>query len=120
MVVDRPEAEYAIDVGGTMDPENPEITVENLDDTPVVNPRMAVNGLYDWYDVKSIVAEATKGCQTDEEKPLALWSWVLYKRFQRSPDDRSALHPVRGWNGYGYGICGHTSARLKCLWPLRG
>ncbi|MCW5979163.1 MAG: hypothetical protein KIT09_13890 [Bryobacteraceae bacterium] len=115
-----PEAEYAVETAGSMDPENLEITIENLGDAPVVNPRITVNGLYDWYDVESIVAEVTRDAKTDEEKALALWQWVLYKRFQRSPDGRSALHPVRAMNGYGYGICGHTSAWLKRLWQAAG
>ncbi len=120
VVIDKAEAEYTVEVGGTMDPENLEITIENLGDAPVVNPRLTVNGHYDWFDVKSIVAEATNGYRTDEEKALALWWWILYKRFQRSPHDESALHPVRGLNGYGYGICGHTAAWMKCLWTTAG
>jgi hypothetical protein len=120
VVLDRPDTEYTVEVHGTKDPENLEITVENLGDTSLVNPRMTVNGLYDWYDVKSIVSEVTRDCRTDEEKALALWSWVLYKRFQRSPHDESALHPVRAMNGYGYGVCGENSAWLKCLWKAAG
>ena len=119
-IVEGPEAEYTVEVGGTLDPENVEIILENLGDTAVVNPRMTMNGLSDWYDADAIVGEATRGCATDEDRALALWSWVLYKRFQRSPDDHSALHPVRAMNGYGYGICGHTAAWLKCLWTAAG
>jgi len=113
IVIDKPEAEYTIEVGGTVDPEN-------VGDSAVVNPRMTVNGMYDWYDVDSIVKEATRGLETEEEKAMALYSWVLYKRFQRSPRDESALHPVRAMNGYGYGICGHTAAWLKSLWTAAG
>src|SRR5271157_367976 len=121
IVVDRPENEYTINVGGTMDPENLEITMENLGDTPVVNPRITVNGLYDWYDAKSLAAEITRGCSTDEEKALAIWWWIRYRTYQRSPhDDDSALHPVRALNGYGYGICGHVAAWMKCLWTAAG
>jgi hypothetical protein len=120
IVVDKPIAEYTVDVGGTMNPENLEIIIENLGDTGIVNPRMTVNRLYDWFDAKSIVAEVTRDCRTDEERAMALWWWVLYKRFQRSPTDRAALHPVRAMNGYGYGICGHTSAWMKCLWTSAG
>jgi len=120
IVIDKPEAEYTVDVGGTIEPENLGITIENVGDASAINPRMTVNGLYDWYDVKSIVAEVTRDSKTDEEKAMALWWWVLYKRFQRSPADRSALHPVRAMNGYGYGICGHTSAWLKALWTAAG
>ncbi len=120
-VVDSPESEYVVKVGGTMDPENLEVTIENLGNTPVVNPRLTVNGLYDWYDVKSLAAEITRDCKTDEEKALASWWWIRYRTFQRSPlNDESALHPVRALNGYGYGICGHVAAWMKCLWAAAG
>ena len=120
MVIDKPQAEYTIDVGGTMDPENLEITIENLGDTPVVNPRLSVNGLYDWYDAKALADEITRGLQTDEEKALAIWWWVRYRTFQRSPYDDTAVHPVRAMNGYGYGICGHVAAWMKGLWTAAG
>jgi len=120
IVIDANQKEYTIDVGGTQDPLNLEIVFENIGSTAVKNPRMTVNGLYDWFDVPSIVAEATRGCETDEEKAFALWQWVLYKRYQLSPVERAALHPVRAMNGYGYGICGHNSAWLKCLWKAAG
>ena len=120
-VIDKPESGYTINVGGTMDPENLEVTIENLGDTAVVNPRISVNGLYDWYDVKSLAAEITRDCKTDEEKALAIWWWIRYRTYQRAPlDDESALHPVRALNGYGYGICGHVAAWMKCLWAAAG
>lgn len=120
IVIDKPEAEYTVETGGTMDPENLEITIENLSDGPVVNPRLTVNGLYDWYDAQSLAAEITRDCRTDEVKALAIWWWMLYRTFQRSPHDDSALHPVRAMNGYGYGICGHNSAWMKSLWSAAG
>jgi hypothetical protein len=121
IVIDHPDSEYTIKVGGTMDPENLEVTIENLGNTPVVNPRLTVNGLYDWYDAKSLAAEITRDCRTDEEKALAIWWWIRYRTYQRSPhDDDSALHPVRALNGYGYGICGHVAAWMKCLWTAAG
>lgn len=107
--------EYTIEVGGLLDPENVEIVIENLGDAPVADPRISINGLYDWYDVKSIAAEITRGCTTDEEKALAVWEWILWKRFQRSPMDNSTANVVRDQNGYGYGICGHSAAWLKQL-----
>ena len=120
VIIEKPEGEYTVEVRGSMDPENLAIEIENLGDAAVPNPRMTVNGLYDWYDADSMVREITRDAKTDEEKALAIWQFVLYKRFQRSPDDRSALHPVRAMNGYGYGICGHTSAWMKCLLTAAG
>ncbi len=119
-VISEPEAEYVIEVGGTLDPENVEITIENLGDTPVKDPRISVNGFYDWFDINSMVEEITAGCTTDEEKALTIWKWVLWKRFQRSPHDESALHPVRALNCYGYGICGHTASWIKALCRAAG
>lgn len=114
-VVTKSDTEFPIEVEGTLDPENVEITIENLGDVPLVDPRITVNGKYDWYDIHSMAAEITQGCTTDEEKAFAIWEWVLWKRFQRSPADSSALNPVRAMNGYGYGICGHTAAWIKAL-----
>jgi len=119
-VISEREAEYVIDVGGTLDPENVEITVENLGDTPVRDPWITANGLYDWFDIDTMVKEITAGCTTEEEKALAIWEWVLWKRFQRSPNDESALHPVRDMNCYGYGICGHTASWIKALCRAAG
>ncbi|MFC1613826.1 transglutaminase domain-containing protein [Gemmatimonadota bacterium] len=114
------EAEYTIEVSGTANPENLEIVIENLGDEPVVDPRITVNSKYDWFDVNSMVAEITEGCKTDEEKAMAIWQWVHWKRFQRSPHDESANNPVRNMNGYGYGICGHTAAWIKALATAAG
>lgn len=114
-VITTQQDEYVVEVAGTMDPENVEIVIENLGDTPTVDPRITVNGLYDWFDIKSMADEITRGCTTDEEKAMAVFEWILWKRFQRSPFDDSSVHPVRAHNGYGYGICGHSSAWLKAL-----
>ena len=119
-VITESPAEYVIEVDGTIDPENVEIAIENLGDTPVTDPRITVNGLYDWYDINSMVEEITADCTTDEEKALAIWQWVHWKRFQRSPHDESSLNPVRDMNCYGYGICGHTSAWIKGLATAAG
>jgi hypothetical protein len=121
-VITTGEADYVIEVDGTLDPENVEITIENLGEVPVVDPRISVNGRYDWFDEESILAEvfADPGLDTDEEKALALWEWVLFKRFQRSPSGRRAVNPIAGLNGYGYGVCGHTAAWLKGLGTAAG
>jgi hypothetical protein len=120
IVIDKPSSEYTVEVGGTIDPENLEIAIENLGDTPVVNPRLSVNGLYDWYDAKALADEITRGLHTDEEKALAIWWWVRYRTYQRSPYDETAVHPIRAMNGYGYGICGHVAAWMKGLWTAAG
>ena len=61
---------YEIEVEGTLDPINETIIIENLGDAPLVNPRITVNGLYDWFDTETIAREVTRGCTTDEEKAI--------------------------------------------------
>ncbi len=70
------DQQYVIEVGGTIAPENVEIMIENLGDTPVVNPRITVNGLFDWFDIESMAAEITRDCATDEERAMAIWQWI--------------------------------------------
>lgn len=120
ILVNRPSIKYSVPVAGTLDPENVEIVIENIGGAPLVNPRMTVNGRYDWFDAGAIAAEITSECRTDEEKALAIWSWIRYRTHQKSVSDRAALHPVRGLNGYGYGICGHTAAWLKRIATAAG
>ncbi len=114
-VISSSDQQYVIEVGGTIAPENVEIEIENLGDTPVINPRITVNGLFDWFDIESMAAEITRGCATDEERAMAIWQWIHWRRFQRSPHDESSLHPVRAMNCYGYGICGHSASWVKAL-----
>ncbi|MBT4503367.1 MAG: transglutaminase domain-containing protein, partial [Gemmatimonadetes bacterium] len=113
--IEVPEVAYTVPVGGSRDPVNEAIIIENIGTADVVNPRVTVNGLYDWSSTERMAAEITRGCTTDEEKAFAIWRWVRGKRFQRSASDRSSLHPVRLFNVYGYGICGHTAAAMKAL-----
>jgi len=108
-------AAYTVTVGGTRDPANEYIVIENIGDVPVENPRISVNGKYNWYSIDTMLDEILRGCVTDEEKAFAIWSWILHRRFQRSPYDETMLDPVRYFNVYGYGICGHTAAAFKAL-----
>jgi len=119
-VITKPDVEYTIDVGGTLNPENVEIIVENLGEQPVANPRLTVNGLYDWHDVHSMVNEITRGLETDEDRAMAIWSWILDKRFQREPHDDSSVNPVRGLNGYSYGICSNSASWIASLCHAAG
>jgi hypothetical protein len=106
---------YTIRVDGSREPVNEAIIIENVGDVPVVNPRISVNGKYNWFSIDTMLEEILAGCTTDEEKAFAIWSWILDKRFQRSPGDHTMLDPVLHFNVYGYGICGHTSACFKAL-----
>ncbi len=107
---------YEIEVGGFRDPVNRTLIIENLGETPVVNPRITVNGRYDWFDVETIAREATRGCETDEERALAIWKFVWWNfHHLASPGDLEALNPVVGLNVYGYANCAFHSTAFVAL-----
>ncbi len=86
---------YEIEVDGFRDPVNETIIIENLGEKPIVNPRITVNDRYDWFDTESIAREATRGCQTDEERAFAIFNFVRAQSQHLSPPgDREALNPV--------------------------
>jgi len=93
---------YEIEVGGFRDPVNETVIIENLGDKPLVNPRITVNGLYDWFDVESIAREATRGCKTDEERALAIFEFVRTRSQQSSRlQDKVGLSAVMYFVVYG-------------------
>ena len=92
---------YEIEVDGSRDPVNKTIIIENLGEAPLVNPRITVDGLYDWFDTKTIALEVTRGCNTDEEKALAIWNYIrLNFNHLDSPGDRECHNPVVAMNVY--------------------
>ena len=107
---------YEIEVDGSRDPVNETIIIENLGDSPLVNPRITVNGLYDWFDTESIAREVTRDCNTDEEKALAIWDYIR-RNFQHldSPGDRECHNPVVAMNVYGYANCAYHSTVFTAL-----
>ena len=97
---------YEIDVGGFRDPVNESIIIENLGDQPLVNPRITVNGKYDWFDTETIAREATSGCKTDEERAFSIFNFVRTQSQQISHNqDHECLNAVVYFNVYGYGQC---------------
>ncbi|MFC2076136.1 transglutaminase-like domain-containing protein [candidate division KSB1 bacterium] len=99
---------YEIDVGGFRDPVNETIIIENLGDTPLVNPRITVDGKYDWFDLESIAREATRGCTTDEERAYAIFNFVRNNSHHRGgPGDQETFNSVVYFNVYGYANCGY-------------
>ncbi|MEA2062198.1 MAG: transglutaminase domain-containing protein [Gemmatimonadota bacterium] len=107
---------YEIEVGGFRDPVNETIIIENLGDKPLVNPRITVNGKYDWFDVESMAREVTRGCATDEERAFAIFNFIRTKTHHMTPPgDRECLNPVVFLNVYGYANCGYHSAASVAL-----
>ena len=106
---------YTVDVGGTRNPENHSIVIENAGRTYVDNPRVRANGKSDWFDAKTMIADTVRGFRTDAEKAIALLYLFEGTRFQRSNVDRHSCNAVALLGSYGYGICGHSAAAQSAL-----
>ena len=112
---------FEIDVTGAIDPQNLEITIENPGDVPVKNPRVTVNGKYNWYTLKGLVDEITRGAKTEQEKAMAIFDFVSKQTYWWSfPKDDTRMNPVRHFNVYGYHICSDSSCQFVGLCRAAG
>jgi len=96
------------------------VTLKNVGDTRVVNPRLIANGKRDWRTVQDIVAEATRGCATDREKAIAIWEFEKRHRFHATTGDRENNDPVKMYNILGYTLCGNDAQVIADLWRTAG
>jgi hypothetical protein len=120
-IIKSGEHTFEIETSGTIDPENLEITIENVGPVPVKNPRITVNGKYNWYTLENMVREITAGCNTDQEKAMAIFHFVNNQSYWWSyPKDRSSQNPVRHFNIYGYHICSQAACQFVALCRAAG
>ena len=120
-VITTGEAEFNIETQGTLDPENVEITIENIGETAVVNPRVTANGRYNWYTVEDMAAEITRGCASEQEKAMAVFNFVDKETYWWSyPKDITSDNPVRHFNSYGYHICSQAACQFVALCRAAG
>ncbi len=120
-------AEYAIDVHGCMDAfntlsfdhvyypafqNNVELTIANVGDAPVRDPRITINGGGDWFDMDALVrASAGRAADGDDEaRSYALWDFFR-RNIDAGPSYNDALwgetrSVVRFMNCFSSGACG--------------
>jgi len=114
---------YAIEMGGTLDMDNTrtlassncyvtfqpniQLTIENVGDTPVVNPRLVINDRGNWYTFESLLEEWTRGAKTDQEKVYFIWQNMRENTYHETPlfGDNEPHDPVRLFNIFGFNLC---------------
>ena len=117
------EHKYAIGMGGTLDMENTRtlagsscyitfqpnvsLTIENIGDTPVANPRLVINDRGNWYTFDSLLDEFTRGAKTDQEKVYFIWQNMRENLYHESPlfGDAEPHDPVKLLNVFGFNLC---------------
>ena len=79
----------------------------------VYNLHMTTDNGPDYTDMESFVRTVTKGCETPQEKCIAVWSWARRSRRQTSNANeggRLIWDPILHYNSYGTMNCGVVSA----------
>ncbi len=116
-------ARYAIEMGGTLDMENTltvasgnyqiafqpniQLTIENPGDTPVVNPRLVINDRGNWYTFDDLLAEFTRGAETDQDRVYLIWQNMRRNLYHETPvfANNEPHDPVRLMNIFGFNLC---------------
>jgi len=128
---------YQIELGGTIDgamtrdpigyaayrqgwQPNRSALIENVGETDLVNPWLAVNGRRRWRTIHDIVAEATRGTTTTADKARAIWEHHRRLRFHACTWDAECSDAVKALNVYGYTLCGNEAQVMNDLWKAAG
>ncbi len=93
-LIDDGQAEYQIEVGGSLDSfnttrfqsvdgrnmlefpgfqPNVELVIENIGERDVINPRIVINDRHDWFSLDTFVAGVVKPGMSDREKAFAIY-----------------------------------------------
>ena len=135
--VDSSHYTYAIDMGGkidglmTRDPigywaydqywePNVRVTMENIGDTPVVNPWLQRVGTIDTRTLQSIVDSIVKPGMSDKEKARRIWEFEINHRFHATTQDDEVADVVKRVNVYGYTLCYDESKVISDVWRAAG
>lgn len=113
--VREPQASFDLAVRREVVPRS--VTIRNLGDELVVDPRIVVNGRRDWFSVDTILDEILEPGQSDRDKAIAIWRFLVANRAHDTPtrDHGEMHHPVRLLNVYGYGFCDDTATSFMVL-----
>jgi hypothetical protein len=129
--------EYVIELGGTMDGPSTRdpigyqawnqgyepmrfVRLENIGDSPVVNPWLFTNGRGHWRTVKEMTDHVTTPYEDEVERAIALWWWETQHRFHATTGDAENNDPVKVWNVYGHTLCGNDAHVLADCWRVAG
>ncbi|NLF18417.1 MAG: hypothetical protein GX595_14365 [Lentisphaerae bacterium] len=115
--------EYSVRMGGLVDFENGRsrfnsgmrvafqpnlsLTLANTGDTPVRWPKVLINDRGDWGTLESMIAEFTRGAETQMERALFVWENTRHARYHCLPlfPDDEFHDPVKLLNCYGLNLC---------------
>jgi hypothetical protein len=103
-------------------PKDIYIMMKNIGKTPILGPRIVINGEKDWSTIEAILADIIEEGMTDRDKAIAIWQYVKDNMYHFNPPTLSdKLHdPVILFNVYGYGLCGDAARQVALLSKAAG
>jgi len=75
----------------------------------------------DCSSLKSIVDSVTRGCQTNDEKAIAIYNFMRLTHYHRAyPSEPGGIPVLKEINCYGWSLCGGLHAEQSALWRELG
>ncbi len=75
----------------------------------------------DCTSLKTIVESVTRGCQTNDEKAIAIYNFMRMTHYHRSyPSEPGGIPVLKEINCYGWSLCGGLHAEQSALWRELG
>src|SRR3954447_16767672 len=75
----------------------------------------------DCSSLKAVVASVTRGCETDDERAVALYNFCRYAYYHHAyPSEDGGVGAVKMLNVYGWSLCGGEHTVLAALYEAAG
>jgi len=129
--------QYTVRVGGTLSGENTRdpvgygnygqawennrcVRLANTGDTPVVNPRLVVNGQRRWHSLADVLGSILADGMSEARKARAIWEFARRHRYHTTTGDDEVKDTVKMLNVYGYTLCWDEAYTVSNLWQAAG
>ncbi len=88
---------------------------------PLRRIRVASDRAPDCASLESIVRSVTKGCETDDQRAIALYNFCRYDHYHHAyPSEPGGISALKLINVYGWGLCGGQHTVMAALWEAAG
>ena len=75
----------------------------------------------DCSSLKAIAASVTRGCQSNDEKAIAIYNFMRLSHYHRAyPSEPGGVPVLKEINTYGWSLCGGLHAEQSALWRELG
>jgi hypothetical protein len=88
---------------------------------PLTKVKITSDRAPDCSSLESIVETVTRGCNTDDERVIALYNFCRYDHYHHAyPSEPGGISALKLVNVYGWGLCGGQHTVMAALWEAAG